>query len=46
MHIIEHSNDTLNKRVGWGCEVTFSQEYRDDKYKLQNDNIQFQKTKN
>ncbi len=26
MHEIEHSNDTLNKRVGWRSEATFSPE--------------------
>jgi hypothetical protein len=39
MHITEHLKDMLNKRVGWTREVTFSQEYMDYKYKLQNDNI-------
>jgi hypothetical protein len=28
MHITEHANDTLNKRVGWASEATFSPEYR------------------
>jgi hypothetical protein len=46
MHVTEHLNDTLNKRVGWASERTFSQDYKDDKYKLQNDNIQFQKIEN
>jgi hypothetical protein len=38
MHETEHSNNTLNKRVGWGSETTFSPECtskcRDDKYKI------------
>jgi hypothetical protein len=38
MHETEHLNNTLNKRVGWGSEATFSPECtskcRDDKYKI------------
>jgi len=38
MHETEHSNDTLNKRVGWRSKATFSTECtlecRDDKYKI------------
>jgi hypothetical protein len=38
MHETKHSNDTLNKRVGWGSEATFSPECtpecRNDKYKI------------
>jgi hypothetical protein len=35
----------LNKRVRWSSRSTFSQEYKVDKYKSQNDNIQLQKKK-
>jgi hypothetical protein len=44
VQITEHSNDMPNKRVGQASKLTFSREYKVDKYKLQNENIQLQRT--